>query len=264
MNGRHQTTALFADGEAYERVMGRWSRRVAGPFLDWVGTTPGLHWLDVGCGNGAFTEDIVARCAPLTVTGIDPSEPQLTYARTRGLTGATFRNGDAQALPFNDDAFDIAAMALVIVFLPDPARAVAEMARVVRSGGMIATYMWDVPGGGLPSAHIAAALKSMGIAPTLPPNPDASREPALQAIWRGAGLTSVETRPFRISIAYSDFEEYWTTHSLAVGPSGQAIQRLDAAQKDNLKARLRALLSAEANGPISYEACANAVKGRVP
>ena len=124
---------LFTDGEAYERMMGRWSRLVGETFLAWLDLPNGLRWLDVGCGNGAFTEEIIARCTPATVMAIDPSDEQLAFARTRpGAKMAEFLTGDAQKLSFGDGTFDVAIMALVVAFLPDPAKAVAEMARVVR------------------------------------------------------------------------------------------------------------------------------------
>jgi ubiquinone/menaquinone biosynthesis C-methylase UbiE len=136
---------LFTDGEAYERMMGRWSRLVGETFLAWLDLPRGLRWLDVGCGNGAFTEEVIGRCAPAIVTAIDPSDQQLAFARTRsGAKMAKFEVGDAQRLPFGDDTFDVATMALVLAFLVEPAKAVAEMARVVRPGGWVATYMWDI------------------------------------------------------------------------------------------------------------------------
>ena len=147
---------IFSDGKVYERMMGRWSKLVGRIFLDWLAPPKGLHWIEVGCGNGAFTEELIAHCAPRAVDAIDPSEGQLTFARTRPSAKlARFRQADAQALPFADKSFDAAAMALVITFVPDPAKAVAEMARVVRPGGLIATYMWDIAGGGLPLTSIA-------------------------------------------------------------------------------------------------------------
>lgn len=155
---------LFTDGEAYERFMGRWSRLVAEAFLDWLNVPNDLIWLDVGCGNGAFTEELIARCAPAAVTAIDPSDDQLAYARTRpSARMANFRAGDAQKLPFDKDTFDVAASALVIAFLPDPGAAVAEMARVVRPGGLVTGYMWDVPAGGVPCDPIYVTLESMGL-----------------------------------------------------------------------------------------------------
>jgi ubiquinone/menaquinone biosynthesis C-methylase UbiE len=131
----------FDDGAAYERMMGAWSRIAGGTFLDWIAPRPGLRWVDVGCGNGAFTELVVERCAPAEVHGIDPSEGQLKYARARPATRmAEFRQGDAMALPFPDNSFDLAVMALVIFFVPDPAKGVAEMVRVVSPGGTVAAH----------------------------------------------------------------------------------------------------------------------------
>jgi ubiquinone/menaquinone biosynthesis C-methylase UbiE len=129
----------FDDGASYERTTGVWSKLAGNVFLDWLKPQSGLRWVDVGCGNGAFTELIFNRFAPTEVHGIDPSEAQLDFARTRaGARTAKFQLGDAIALPFSDDSFDVAVMALAIYFVPDPAKAVAEMARVVRPRGQIA------------------------------------------------------------------------------------------------------------------------------
>jgi ubiquinone/menaquinone biosynthesis C-methylase UbiE len=171
---------LFTDGKAYERLMGRWSRLAGEKFLDWVDAPKNLKWLDAGCGNGAFTEVLIARCAPASVIGVDPSEGQLAYARGRpGAKGAEFRVADAQALPFPDNSFDAAAMALVIVFIPDPAKAARELARVVRPGGIAATYMWEFPNG-FHLAPLAAAMKDLGHTPPERPNVEASTRDAMR------------------------------------------------------------------------------------
>ncbi|MFA6267380.1 MAG: class I SAM-dependent methyltransferase, partial [Pseudolabrys sp.] len=120
---------VFDDGAAYEAMMGDWSRRVGSVFIDWLQPASGLIWLDVGCGSGAFSALLSERCAPAKIHGVDPSQPQITFARSRTLAcPAEFQVGDAQALPFLDRSVDAAVMALVIFFVPNPAKGVAEMA----------------------------------------------------------------------------------------------------------------------------------------
>src|SRR5262249_34187187 len=145
-----ETQIRFEDGLSYERYMGDWSRRVGTIFIDWLALPSGLKWIDVGCGNGAFTELIVERSAPNEVRGIDPSEAQLDFARKRSAARlAKFEHGDAMALPFSADTFDVAIMALVICFVPAPGKGVAEMKRVVRRGGVGAGYALGGLGGRL-------------------------------------------------------------------------------------------------------------------
>ncbi|HEY1503152.1 MAG TPA: class I SAM-dependent methyltransferase [Stellaceae bacterium] len=253
---------LFADGVAYERRMGRWSRLVGEIFLDWLAAPAGLRWLDVGCGNGAFTGVLIARCAPAAVSGIDPSEGQLSYARTRAGTGvAEFRVGDGQALPYADQSFDAATMALAVSFIPDPLKAAREMLRVVKPNGIVATYMWDLPGGGLPVAPVYGALQSLGT-PVQMPGTEISRREAMHALWTQAGLQSVETRVIRIPVTYTDFDEFWESYRISEGPAGNAIRKMSRFEIERLKTRLREHLPIAADGSISYEAFANAVKGR--
>ena len=254
----------FDDGAAYERYMGKWSQLAGETFLDWLAPEPGLRWLDVGCGNGAFTEMLVERCAPVSVQGIDPSEGQLAYARTRSLSHvAQFRQGDAMALPFPADTFDAAVMPLVIFFVPDPARGVAEMARVVCPGGAVTAYAWDMFGGGFPYEALHDEMRALGVAVPEPPSPGASRIDAMRDLWTGAGLESVETREITVQRTFADFKDYWMTilGGPSVGPQLAAMASRDLAQ---LSARMRARLTVEAAGRITYSARANAVKGRVP
>ena len=256
---------LFTDGKAYERLMGRWSRVAGDKFIDWLSAPKGLRWIDVGCGNGAFTEVLIARCAPVAVTGIDPSEGQLAYARTRpGTKLAQFRVADAQQLPFADKCFDAASMALVITFVADPLKAAREMARVVRPGGLVATYMWDFPGGGFPLTPISKALKSLDLASAPLSNIDASRQENMRAFWQQAGLQAIDTHVIRVPIVYADFDDFWDSNSAPVGTAGKAVNDLTPKQREQLKARLREQLPIGADGRIVYEAFANAVKGRTP
>jgi SAM-dependent methyltransferase len=254
----------FDDGAGYERYMGKWSHLVGGTFLDWLAPASGLRWLDVGCGNGAFTEMLVARCAPAAVDGVDPSEAQLAFARTRPASRvAQFRKADAMALPFPDDAFDAAVMPLVIFFVPDPPKGVAEMARVVSPGGIVTAYGWDLFDGGFPYAALQAEIRGMGVAVPMPPNPDASRVETLRDLWSRAGLEAIEARGITVQRTFADFDDYWTT--IRMGPSvGPALAAMAPSDISGLEARMRGRLPVDAAGRITYSARANAVKGRVP
>jgi len=244
--------------------MGRWSRLAGEVFLDWLDTPPHERWLDVGCGTGAFTEAVVARCLPLEVVGIDPSEEQLAFARTRpAARSARFRIGDAQALPFGENHFDVAVMALVITYLSDPARAVSEMARVVRPGGCVATYVWDVPGAGAPLHPIYVAMESLGMPAPHPPGAAVSRRDRVRMLWEDAGLESIESRVIRVPVVYSDFNDFWDATSVPAGAAGKAIHDLSPAVREQVRDRLRKQLRAGSDGRIAYEAFANAIKGRV-
>jgi SAM-dependent methyltransferase len=254
----------FDDGAAYERMMGIWSRLPGDIFIDWLAPGPSLQWIDIGCGNGAFTELLVDRCAPAEIQGIDLSEAQLAFARARPAARvADFGQGDAMALPFSADRFDAAVMALVIFFVPDPAKGVAEMARVVRPGGIVGAYAWDILGGGSPLEPIRAEMRALGLTPLSAPTDDASRIETLRDLWIDAGLEAIETRKIVVHRTFADFDDFWITtmRGSIIGPMLAALASADA---EMLKTRVRARLPADAAGRIAYGAIANAVKGRVP
>lgn len=253
----------FDDGAAYERYMGKWSRLAGEVFLDWLAPESGWRWLDVGCGGGAFTELLIERCAPASVQGIDPSEGQLAFARSRLATRITqFRQGDAMAQPFPDDAFDAAVMPLVIFFVPDPARGVAEMVRVVCPGGTVSAYAWDMSGGGFPYEALHLELRELGIAVPTAPSQAASRLDALADLWACARLRAVETRQITVQRTFTDFDDYWTT--ILGGPTVVAqLAAMTPGDLAHLKARMRARLPADGAGRITCSAWANAVRGIV-
>ena len=204
--------------------MGIWSQLAGQVFLDWLAPSSGLRWIDVGCGNGAFTDLLVERSAPCEVQGIDPSEAQLVFARARkGVSGVEFRKGDAMALPFGNARFDAAVMALVIFFVPNPAKGVAEMVRVVRPGGTVATYAWDMLGGGFPYDPIQVEIRALGITPPLPPSASASRMEALCDLWTNAGLQAVDTREITVQRTFADFDDFWNSSTIT-GSCGQPSQ----------------------------------------
>lgn len=252
----------FDDGAFYERNMGVWSRIVGEQFLAWVRPPSGQHWLDVGCGNGAFTELIMRTCAPSAVHGIDPSAAQIAYALQRpGAAGAQFTAGDAMDIPYGAGAFDIAASALVLFFVPDPIKAVREMARVTRPGGIVCAYVWDVPGGGLPNTPIAVELRKEGIEITLPPSSAISPLDALADLFVTAGLEDVETRSFEARRTFQDFDDWWgaTVGSMLAG----IFARLGPVHTSAIRDRVRLSMDPSPGEPIVQTARANAVKARV-
>jgi SAM-dependent methyltransferase len=258
-----QEPIRFDDGVAYEHMMAVWSRLAGQIFLDWLSPVTNQRWIDVGCGNGAFTELLIQRCTPREVRGIDPSETQLAFARTRpGARSAAFLSGDAMALAFGAGRFDAAVMALVILFVPEPAKGVAEMTRVVRPGGLVAAYVWDALGGGSPTEPIRAEMPAMGLTTLLPPSANASRIESLRSLWMNAGLETAETREIAVQRTFVSFDDFWnTTTGSTLKPT---LAGMEADAVEQLRERVRARLPADAQGRITYGARANAVKGSVP
>jgi SAM-dependent methyltransferase len=254
----------FDDGAAYERFMGSWSRPVGEIFLDWLAPSPGLAWVDVGCGNGAFTGLICQRCAPSRVDGIDPSEPQLAYARTRpDAASARFHQGGAEALPFADGEFDVSVMALVIFFVPDPAKGVAELRRVTRPGGQVTAYAWDVPGGGVPSQPFWSAFRALGRTPAMPPHPEVSAPDAFRALWQQAGLADIAMREITLERRFADLESYWQMAMAAVNLR-EGVASLTEDEVVRLRQEVLAGLSQDEDGGVRFTARAHAISGRVP
>lgn len=253
----------FDDGAGYERFMGAWSQLAGREFLEWLGMAPARRWLDVGCGNGAFTELLVERSAPRAVAGVDPSAAQIAFARARpALAEADIRLGDAMALPFDDGAFDVSVMPLVIFFVPDPALAVAEMARVTAPGGTVAAYSWDMEGRGFPYASLHAGLTDLGVKVPPPPHPEAARFDVLEQLWGAAGLTSIDTRVITVSRTFASFDEYWDIIKFGPSTSASFAQLHDDGVRE-LQQRMRRVLPIASDGTITYEARAHAVAGRV-
>jgi len=254
----------FEDGAAYERYMGQWSRIAGDTFLGWLKPRPGLRWLDVGCGNGAFTERLAELCAPASIHGIDPSAEQLEFARMRpALRSCVFEKAGAMALPYPDDAFDAAVMPLVIFFVPDQAKGVAEMARVVGSGGIVSAYAWDMLGGGFPYALLQEELKAIGHEAPRTPRPEASRLEALRVLWSEAGLESIDTRAYAVTRTFSGFEDYWAT--VLGGPSVRPkLAVMTSSEIETLRERLRRRLAPSSSRPITLSASCNAIHGKVP
>lgn len=253
---------VFDDGAAYELMMGRWSALVAQPFLAWLSLPAGLRWLDDGCGDGSFTESLLLHQRPATVVGVDPAPAQLSYARQRIIHARVrFLQGDAQALPLPDASFDAAVMALVLFFVPDPLQGVREMVRVVKDGGVVAAYQWDLDGGGLPLQPILDAVHAEGYQSQPPPSAWAATMKASDDLWRSADLVDVQTRQFGVSRTFDSFDDYWRTaygsprlRELFASLSPTALQRLYE--------RVRLRLGGASDRPLVLAARANAIAGR--
>lgn len=256
---------FFTDGEAYDRMMGQWSRASGNAFLDWLSLPDGLRWIDVGCGTGAFTELVLERGSPLALSAVDPSAEQIEYAKSRSVAARIdYRVADAQDLPYEADMFDVGAMALVISFIEEPPKAIAELKRVVRGGGTIATYIWDITGGGHSQQPIRDAIKAMGITAAPGRNDDITRRDSLEELFQSAGLLDVASRTIDIRIDYPTFEDYWNSQTGIDNTSVRPIRAMSAEEVERLKTILRERLTADKSGAISYTARCNAIRGIVP
>ncbi|MEO6714213.1 MAG: class I SAM-dependent methyltransferase [Mycobacteriales bacterium] len=255
----------WASGENYEPFIGRWSRLVAPEFITWLAVPEDRHWLDVGCGTGALTATILENAAPAQVVGVDPSPGFTAYARQNiSDVRARFDVGDAQELPVQDAAFDVVVSGLVLNFVPDRARAMAEMRRAGRRGAVVAAYVWDYAGEMQllrhfwdtaveldPAAHVLHEGNRFDVC-----SPD-----RLRATWSDAGLANVQTRPIDVSTVFADFDDYWTPFLSGQAPAPSYAMSLRDADRSRLREALRRRLPIEADGPIRLTARAWAVRG---
>lgn len=255
------------EGTAYDRFMGRWSRRVASSFVERLGVAAGSDWLDVGCGTGALIGAIARTASPARLTGVDPSPEFLGEAAGQLPDGTDLRVADARHLPFDPDSFDAAVSGLVLNFVPDPSAAVAEMRRVTRPGGVVAAYVWDYAGGMGFLRHFWDA------ATELDPSAEAldegrrrfplCRPEPLRALFGAAQLEGVTVTPIDIPTTFSSFDDYWQPFHAGQGPAGTYLTSLPAERREALGGRLRSRLPVSADGSIGLTARAWAVQGRV-
>lgn len=264
------TTFVAGSGDGYELTMGRWSRRLAEPFLDFCGWRDGEAVLDAGCGTGSLSFALARRAQPLSIQAIDLSAAYIEHAtRHNRHPNVAFRVGDLCALPFDDAAFDRVLSLLVLHFVPQTGRALAEMRRVARPGATVAAAVWDVRGGFVANRifyDTAATLDRAG-------NERRARNYArpmtrpgeLPAAWRAAGFADVRETMLAIRMEFASFEDYWAPYVGKDGPGAEYVATLDPAQKDRLRELVRAAyVDGEPDGPRSYVATAWAVAGVVP
>lgn len=256
---------VWAAGNLYEPYVGRWSRRVAREFLDWLAVPAGRHWLDVGCGTGALTATVVAQCAPASVTGVDPSAAFVGYARAHVPGPVRFEVGDAQALPLESADVDAAVAGLVLNFVPNPAAAAAEMARAVRPGGIVAAYVWDYAGRMElmryfwdAAGELDPAARALDEGPRFP----LCQPAALADLFAGAGLQRVEGRAIEVPTPFRDFDDYWSPFLGGQGPAPGYAMSLAEPQRAALRELIRSRLPIAADGSIALVARAWAVRGQ--
>jgi SAM-dependent methyltransferase len=230
-------------GDSYDRYMGRWSRQIAPLFLEWLDAPANLDWLDVGCGTGALTASVVAGCEPSSVVSVDPSAGFLAKARQNVADGRVdFRIGDAEALPVEDRSTDVVVSGLVLNFVPDRAKALAEMIRVSRTGAVIAFYVWDYPGGGVEfmrafwNAATALDAKALDLTedrrfPFCTPN-------GLRNLATQAGLSAPDVTAIEAATVFKDFEDFWHPFTLGAGPAPGYCMSLAAAAREQLRGKL--------------------------
>ncbi len=259
-------TDTWALGDAYEPYVGRWSRLVAADLLDWLAVPPGGDWLDVGCGTGALTRTILDKAEPASVTGIDAAEGFVAYAREHVKDSrARFEVGDATALPFPDGTFSAAVSGLVLNFVPRPEAMAAEMARVARSGGTVALYVWDYAD----RMQLMRVFWDCAVAldPASAEKDEGRRFPIcnpepLAELFREAGLADVEVRGIEVPTRFRDFDDYWQPFLGGQGPAPTYTMSLGEEQRTALRERIRSRLPVESDGSISLVARAWAVRGR--
>lgn len=260
-----ETNGTWSNATALESYVGRWSRLVALEFVKWLGVPADKTWLDVGCGTGALTQAIFDVGTPHYIVGVDPSKEFVDYLSQR-LTDLRlcFDIGDAQDLNFYAEFYDNTVAGLVLNFVPEPHKAVAEMARVTKPGGIVAAYVWDYAG------EMQMMRRFWDAAIELDPAARELDEGArfnicqpepLAALFRAAGLQNVATRAIDVPTVFRDFDGYWTPFLGGQGPAPSYAMSLSEERRAALREKIRAALPIAIDGSISLIARAWAVRG---
>lgn len=260
---------MFFDSDAYDRYMGRWSRRLAPLFVEFAGVRAGDAVLDVGCGIGAVSIEAAKVAGPGQVVGVDKSPAYVAAASSQAPrdAGVRFETGEAMSLSFDNASFDRTLSALVLNFVPNGAQAASEMRRVTRPGGVAAAAVWDY-GGGMEMLRVFWD-EAVAIDPHLEPRDERHlplcREGDLTTLWMAAGFDKVVSSSIEIDMPFASFDDYWDPFLLGQGPAGACVAGMDEATRTKLAAALRRrLLHAGANAPPVLRGRAWVVRGTAP
>ena len=261
-----EPSIAWASGDAYEAYVGRWSRRVAREFLDWLRVPTDSAWLDVGCGTGELTREILETQSPNRVVGIDPSEGFIDFAREHVRDERVeFDVGDAMSLPYDEDEFEVAVSGLVLNFLPDAAKTIHAMCWVTaRADGLLGAYVWDYAGKMEMMRYFwdaAVALDPAASELDEGRRFEICRPEALEELFKSAGLSKVETRPIDVPTRFRDFDDYWLPFLGGQAPAPEYCMSLSEERRTALRERIRESLPVAEDGSISLVARAWAVKG---
>lgn len=255
----------WAQADAYENYMGRWSRLVAAQFIDWLAPGAGLNWLDVGCGTGALTAAILHSANPRRIVGCDPAEPFINQARMNVLDPrASFVLAGVGELPEIEGGYDAIVSGLVLNFLTDSAEAINVMEDRLRPGGLIGAYVWDYPGR-MDFVRIFWE-EAVKLDPEAGDLDQGKRFPLCQdgelaRFFLASGLTDVEQVPIDIRTGFANFSDFWTPFGQGTGSAPSYIATLEPGQRDKLQHRLRARLLPDGDGSFELVARAWAAVG---
>ena len=249
--------SFSAGPEAYDRFMGRYSTPLAPRFADFASIGEAQRVLDVGCGPGALTGELVRRFGADAIAAVDPS-PGFVEAAGRRNPGVDVRRAEAESLPFDDGSFDAALAQLVVHFMTDPAAGIAEMRRVARGGGIVTACVWDHAGGAGPLARFWDAARELDPGVADESDLPGAREGDLERLLHEAGLGDVEERLLTVEVEHGSFDEWWEPFTLGVGPAGAYVQGLAEDARDRLRERCREL---HPDAPFAVSASAWAARG---
>lgn len=259
---------VWASGKLYEPYVGRWSRLVGKELLTWLSVPSRRDWLDVGCGTGALTEVILHHADPNSVTGIDLSPGFIEYAKTRVADSrASFHVGEAQSLPVDTARFHVAVAGLVLNFVPQPPRAVAEMTRAVRPGGTVAAYVWDYAGKMEMMRYFwdaAVALDPAALDLDEGRRFSICQPGPLTTLFAQIGLRDIDVRAIDVPTHFRDFDDYWSPFLGGQAPAPGYAMSLNEERRSLLRDGIRAALPVSKDGAIDLVARAWAVRGRAP